>query len=80
MPIMISVSIENMTETRRITANLPGGLLEQAMRVTGRGITETIVEGLERVSRSRALEKALALKGKIPLRIDLEESRERRRR
>ena len=80
MSVMITVSIDNMTDTRRITANLPDALLMKAMSVTGKGITETIVEGLERVSRSRALEKALALKGKISIQIDLEESRERRHR
>ena len=30
-----------MTTGRRITANLPEGLLEEAMEVTGKGITET---------------------------------------
>ena len=65
---------------KRVTANLPQDLLEGAMEVTGKGITETLIEGLERVRRSRAYEKAMALKGKIKLDIDLDESRERRRR
>ena len=50
------------------------------MEVTGKGITETLTEGLERVRRTRAYEKAMALRGKLDLRIDLEESRERRHR
>ena len=65
---------------RRITANLPGGLLADAMRVTGKGITDTIVDGLLRVRRSRAYRRAMALKGTIRLDMDLEASRERRRR
>jgi hypothetical protein len=65
---------------RRITANLPGELLDDAMHVTGKGITETLVEGLLRVRRSRAYHRAVALKGKIRLDVDLEASRERRRR
>ncbi len=69
-----------MTNARRITANLPRTLLEEAMEVTGGGITETLVEGLRLVRRTAAYEKALALRGKVDLRIDLEESRERRRR
>lgn len=69
-----------MTELRRVTANLPFDLLEDAIQVTGKGITETLVEGLERVRRAGAYEKAMALKGKLHLHIDLEESRERRRR
>ena len=67
-------------DSRRITANLPADLLEQAMRATGRGITETLVEGLERLKRADAHRRALALKGKIQVVVDLDASRERRRR
>lgn len=79
MTICISVSITGMT-ARRVTANLPADLLDDAMRVTGKGITETLVEGLIRVRRSRAFGRAMALKGRVRLDIDLEVSRERRRR
>ena len=64
---------------RRITANLPAKLLEDACGVTGRGITETLVLGLERVRRSAAAGKARSLKGKLRLEIDLDISRERSR-
>lgn len=74
------VSINSMTEARRITANLPEDLLQDAMEVTGKGITETLVEGLRLVRRARGYEKAMALRGKLHLRIDLDKSRERRRR
>jgi hypothetical protein len=66
--------------TRRVTANLPEELLDEAMEATGAGITETLTEGLRLVRRSRASTKALALKGKLRLRADLDGSRERRRR
>lgn len=69
-----------MTRARRITANLPEQLLEEAMKATQKGITETLVEGLRLVRRARVYDKAMAMKGKIRLQIDLEESRERRRR
>jgi hypothetical protein len=75
---MTSVSISIMT--KRVTANLPEDLLKEAMEVTNKGITETIVEGLRRVRQARAFAKAQALRGRISLKIDLEESRERRRR
>lgn len=65
---------------RRITANLPSELLEQAMKATGRGITETLIEGLERLRRADAYRKAMSLKGRIRVAVDLEVSRERRRR
>jgi hypothetical protein len=66
-------------KTRRITANLPEDVLEDAMGITGKGITETLVEGLRLVRAARGYEKAMALRGKIRLNVDLEESRERRR-
>ncbi len=69
-----------MNPARRITANLPRDLIEEAMKVTGKGITETLVDGLRHVRRARAYEKAMALRGKIHLHVDLETSRERRRR
>ena len=64
--------------TRRVTANLPAQLLRSAQEVTGKGITETLVEGLELVRRRRAGQMLKALKGRVTLDIDLEASRERR--
>ena len=66
--------------SRRITANLPASLLDEATAVTGKGITETLVAGLELVRRSRAHLKARSLRGKLHLDIDLDTSRERDRR
>lgn len=62
---------------KRVTANLPEELLREATRATGLGITDTLVRGLELLTRRRAYEKALRLKGKMDLRIDLDASRER---
>jgi hypothetical protein len=67
-------------DARRITANLPPDLLADAMAVTGQGITETLVEGLKLVRRTGAFQRAMRLRGKLRLDVDLEESRERRRR
>jgi hypothetical protein len=69
-----------MSKPRRVTANLPGPLLEDAMQATGKGITETIVKGLELVRRTRAYRKAMALRGRLRIDVDLAVSRERRRR
>jgi hypothetical protein len=65
---------------KRVTANLPADLLEDARAVTGKGITGTLVEGLKLVRRTGAYQKAMRLRGKLQLDIDLERSRERRRR
>jgi hypothetical protein len=69
-----------MNMTKRITANLPEALLDDATAVTRKGITETLIAGLELVRRSRAHVKAAALRGTLNLQIDLESSRERDRR
>lgn len=45
--------------------------------ITGKGITETLTEGLRLIRRSRVFAKAEALRGKIVLDIDIDESRER---
>jgi hypothetical protein len=68
-----------MNATRRVTANLPVDLLEDACHSSGKGITETLVQGLQLVRRAGALRKATQLKGKLKLNLDLETSRERGR-
>jgi len=68
-----------MTSTRRVTANLPSDLLEGAMEATGKGITETIVEGLRQIQRRRFYDRAMALRGQVKLEINLEQVRGRRR-
>ena len=62
---------------KRVTVNLPAELLRKAEAVSGKGITETIVEGLELLARRRAYARALALRGALELEIDLDASRER---
>ena len=68
-----------MNKIKRTTANLPADLLREATEATGKGITETIIEGLKLVRRARAFAKAEALRGKLKLDIDLDISRERHR-
>ena len=69
-----------MGKVKRITANLPDTLLKEATRVTKKGITETLIEGLRLIKRSSAYELAQVLKGKLHLEVDLDVSRERTRR
>jgi hypothetical protein len=66
-----------MGAMRHITADVPEDLLREAMAVTNKGVSETLIEGLELVRRTRAYQKALALRGKLDLDIDLDVSRER---
>lgn len=69
-----------MNKTKRTTANLPEQLLKEAMAASGRGITETLIEGLKLVRRTRAYRLATELKGKIDFNIDINSARERPRR
>ena len=69
-----------MNKTKRTVANLPVDLLNQAMRVTGNGITETLVEGLELVRRTRAFKLVSRLKGQVDFDLDIDLARERTRR
>lgn len=63
------------TRLRKVTVNLPAEVLENATRLTGKGITPTIVEGLQELER-RAKRSALrALKGKVRVALDLKETR-----
>ena len=62
---------------KKITANLPEELLEKAQEVTQQGITETLVEGLKLLNKRRAYKEAMALKGKLKLKVNLDSSRER---
>ncbi len=50
------------------------------MRVTGEGIKETIISGLSLICRTRAYDQAMRFRGNVRLTVDLDESRERRRR
>jgi hypothetical protein len=54
-----------MLETRKITVRLPQELLDKAMEATCKGVTETIGEGLKRLTRERAYKGLLALEGKV---------------
>jgi len=60
---------------KKVTVNLPARTLENAIRITGKGITPTIIEGLQELER-RAKRSALrALKGRIRFDLDLGETR-----
>jgi hypothetical protein len=65
--------------SRRVTMNLPADLIAAARTYTGKGITETVVEGLEMLRRRKAAEGLAAMAGKLKIEVDLDVSRERAR-
>jgi hypothetical protein len=54
-----------MSEMRKITVFVPVKLLASAQDYTEKGVTETVREGLERLTRARFYERLRALKGKV---------------
>jgi hypothetical protein len=60
---------------KKITVNLPAHVLENATKLTGKGITPTILEGLQELQRRSQRSALRALKGKVRFALDLEETR-----
>lgn len=58
---------------KKITANIPAQLLSRAQDITGVGITETLVAGLQEIERARKRSALRALRGKV--RFELEKTR-----
>ena len=62
-------------QAKKITANIPAKLLARAQHVTGLGITETLVAGLEELERSQKRSALRALRGRVRFELDLERTR-----
>lgn len=60
---------------KKITANLPAKLLSNAQKVTGLGITETLIAGLRELERSQKRAALRALRGHVKFDLDLEKTR-----
>jgi len=62
----------------RTTLNLPSDLVRKAQRaVRARTKTEVIILGLKSLLQQKKAEALLALRGKLPLHLDLNKSRQR---
>jgi|GEM_PF-2037973 len=65
-----------MESTRRVSANVPKDLLEVATRFTGKGITETLIQGLRLILERKDYQETMArLAGSMPDFPSLEEIR-----
>jgi hypothetical protein len=60
-----------MSQTRKITVEVPEALLERARESSGEGITGTVRRGLELVAAGRAYDELRKLRGKVRLNIDV---------
>ena len=65
-----------MGNTRtKITVTLPAETLRRARTITGRGITDTIIAGREALERQERRSALRALKGRVRIDLDLEQTR-----
>ncbi len=60
-----------MSETRKITVEVPASTLALAQEQTGAGVTETVRAALRKLASIRAQQKALKLQGKVKFSVDL---------
>lgn len=65
-----------MAELQKITVNVPTDVLDEAKRITGKGITATIVDGLRELQRSSKRSALRRLRGKVRFELDLENTRQ----
>lgn len=64
-----------METAKKVTVEVPSGLLRKAQKSTGQGITATIRRGLQLVAARQAYEELRRLRGHVKLSIDLDELR-----
>jgi hypothetical protein len=60
---------------RKVTVNLPARMLEHAMRISGKGITETLIEALRELERLDKRSALRRLKGTVRFALDLDDTR-----
>jgi hypothetical protein len=67
-----------MAPTRKVTVHLPEDLLKRAQASTGKGLTDTIRDGLTLVAAGDAYRELLRLRGKVRFSVNLKRLREDR--
>ena len=63
---------------RKITVHVPQDLLERARKSSGRGITETVRQGLRLVAAGDTFRRVAKLRGRVKFSVDLARLREDR--
>lgn len=61
--------------TRKVTVNLPEAELEAAMKLTGKGVTLTLIEGLRELERKANRSALRKLRGAVDIELNLAETR-----
>jgi hypothetical protein len=65
-------------EERKITVHVPVELLERAQKSSGRGVTETVRQGLRLVAAGETFRQLAALRGSVKFSLDPKKLREDR--
>ena len=60
---------------KKITVNVPTALLDSTRKITGAGITETIIVGLYEIERGAKRRALSRLKGRVKVELDLVSTR-----
>lgn len=63
---------------RKITVEVPEKLLDMAQSETGKGVSDTVRDGLRKLASARAQKELLALRGKVKFSISYEDMKEDR--
>jgi hypothetical protein len=61
---------------QKVTVRLPRDLVKRATRASGQGLSATIRQGLEAVTRAEAFRYLRRLRGKVKFSIDVDQLRE----
>jgi len=64
--------------TQKITVHVDQALLQRARKRTGKGVSDTIREGLTLVAAGAAYQKLRALRGRVKFSVDVDALREDR--
>ena len=72
---MLACYTGDMSSPAKITVTLPAELLRTARRITGQGVTATIVEALRELQKRDQRSALRQLRGKVAFKLDLEATR-----
>ena len=73
---MVSYTWMKQEELQKVTVLLPRDLVKRATRASGQGLTPTIRQGLEAITRAEAFRCLRRLRGKVKFSIDVDQLRE----
>jgi hypothetical protein len=65
-----------MGKLKKVTVNLPAEMLAHAQRLTGKGITSTLIEGLSALDRRAQRSASRQMRGRVRIDLDLERTRQ----